>query len=183
MDKLQDTVNILKEYKQDHIIRLLEKLNKEQQDELIKQIATIDFHQIMELYNNTKKTIEFKESKIEPLKYLDKAKLTEEQRNNFDELGEKAVRNGKYAVVTMAGGQGTRLGHPGPKGTFKLNVYGKGKYLFEILTENLKEANQKYGVTIPWYIMTSKENNQQTIDFLEKHNYFGYELCYYFYTK
>ena len=57
MDKLQDTVNILKEYKQDHIIRLLEKLNKEQQEELIKQIATIDFHQIMELYNNTKKTI------------------------------------------------------------------------------------------------------------------------------
>ena len=178
MDKLQDTVNILKEYKQDHIIRLLEKLNKEQQDELIKQIATIDFHQIMELYNNTKKTIEFKESKIEPLKYLDKAKLTEEQRNNFDELGEKAVRNGEYAVVTMAGGQGTRLGHPGPKGTFKLNVYGKGKYLFEILTENLKEANQKYGVTIPWYIMTSKENNQQTIDFLEKHNYFGYDKNY-----
>ena len=40
MDKLQNTVNILKEYKQDHIIRLLEKLNKEQQDELIKQIAT-----------------------------------------------------------------------------------------------------------------------------------------------
>ena len=178
MDKLQNTVNILKESKQDHIIRLLEKLNKEQQDELIKQIATIDFHQIMELYNNTKKTIEFKESKIEPLKYLDKAKLTEEQRNNFDELGEKAVRNGEYAVVTMAGGQGTRLGHPGPKGTFKLNVYGKGKYLFEILTENLKEANQKYGVTIPWYIMTSKENNQQTIDFLEKHNYFGYDKNY-----
>jgi len=41
----------------------------------------------------------------------------------------------------MAGGQGTRLGHTGPKGTFKLDVYGKGKYLFEILAENLKDAN------------------------------------------
>ena len=178
MDKLQDTIDILKEYKQDHIIKLLKKLNEKQQDELIKQINSIDFHQIMELYHNTKKAIEFKESKIEPLKYLDKAKLTVEQRNKFDELGENAVRSGKYAVVTMAGGQGTRLGHPGPKGTFKLDVYGKGKYLFEILTENLKEANQKYGVTIPWYIMTSKENNQQTIDFLEKNNYFGYDKNY-----
>ena len=178
MDKLQDTIDILKEYKQDHIIKLLKKLNEKQQDELIKQINSIDFHQIMELYNNTKKAIEFKESKIEPLKYLDKAKLTVEQRNKFDELGENAVRSGKYAVVTMAGGQGTRLGHPGPKGTFKLDVYGKGKYLFEILTENLKEANQKYGVTIPWYIMTSKENNQQTVDFLEKNNYFGYDKNY-----
>ena len=75
----------------------------------------------------------------------------------------------------MAGGQGTRLGHNGPKGTFKLDVYGKGKYLFEILVDNLKEANQKYGVTINWYIMTSKENNEETVKFLEKNNYFGYD--------
>ena len=175
MDKKQEAIDILKEYKQDHIIRLLDKLDEEKQNELIKQIQTIDFHQIMELYNNTKKEIEFKESKIEPLKYLDKAKLTENQRKKFDELGEQIVRNGEYAVVTMAGGQGTRLGHPGPKGTFKLDVYGKGKYLFEILTENLKEANQKYGITIPWYIMTSKENNKETVEFLEKNNYFGYD--------
>ena len=75
----------------------------------------------------------------------------------------------------MAGGQGTRLGHQGPKGTFKLDVYGKGKYLFEILVENLKQANEDYGVTIPWYIMTSKENNAETVVFLEKNNYFGYD--------
>ena len=175
MDKLQDTIDILKEYKQEHIIKLLKKLDEKQQDELIKQINSIDFHQIMELYHNTKKAIEFKESKIEPLKYLDKAKLTVEQRNKFDELGENAVRSGKYAVVTMAGGQGTRLGHPGPKGTFKLDVYGKGKYLFEILADNLQEANKKYGVVINWYIMTSKENNADTVEFLEKNNYFGYD--------
>lgn len=175
MDKKQEIIQFLKEYEQEHIIKLLEKLNPIKQDELIKQIQRIDFHQITELYNNTKKKIEFKESKIEPLKYLDKAKLTDVQRKKFDELGEKSVKAGEYAVVTMAGGQGTRLGHQGPKGTFKLDVYGKGKYLFEILTENLKEANQKYDVTIPWYIMTSKENNAETVDFLEKNNYFGYD--------
>lgn len=175
MDKKQEAIDILKEYNQEHIIKLLNKLDEGKQNELIKQIKTIDFHQIMELYNNTKKEIEFKESKIEPLKYLDKSKLTENQRKKFDELGEQTVRAGEYAVVTMAGGQGTRLGHPGPKGTFKLDVYGKGKYLFEILTENLKEANQKYGTTIPWYIMTSKENNKETVEFLEKNNYFGYD--------
>ena len=130
------------------------------------------------LYNNTKKEIQFKESKIEPLKYLDKEKLSEEERKKLDDLGEETIKAGQYAVVTMAGGQGTRLGYPGPKGTFKLDVYGKGKYLFEILTENLKEATQKYGVTIPWYIMTSKENNQETVDFFKKHNYFGYDKNY-----
>jgi len=175
MDRKQECIELLKEYNQEHIIKHLEKLNGEQQDELIKQIQKIDFHLITELYNNTKKEIEFKESKIEPLKYLDKAKLTDEQRQKFDKLGEVTVKAGEYAVVTMAGGQGTRLGHQGPKGTFKLDVYGKGKYLFEILIENLKEANQKYDVIIPWYIMTSKENNAETVEFLEKNNYFGYD--------
>ena len=175
MDKKGEAIKILKEYNQEHIVNLLDKLDEIKQEELIKQIQTIDFHQITELYNNTKKEIEFKESKIEPLKYLDKAKLTDIQRKEFDELGEKIIKSGEYAVVTMAGGQGTRLGHQGPKGTFKLDVYGKGKYLFEILAENLKEANQKYDVTIPWYIMTSKENNADTVEFLEKNNYFGYD--------
>ena len=41
--------------------------------------------------------------------------------------------------------------------------------MFEILTETLKDANRKYGVVIPWYIMTSKENNAATVEFLEKH--------------
>lgn len=175
MKDLEKAIDILKEYHQEHIIKLLETLDEEQQNELIEQILKIDFHQIHELYENTKKEIEFKEKKIEPISYMDKAKLSQEQENEFNEIGRTIIRNGQYAVVTMAGGQGTRLGHPGPKGTFKLDVYGKGKYLFEILTENLKEANKIYDTTIPWYIMTSKENNDATKEFLEKNNYFGYD--------
>ena len=175
MDKRQEIFDLLKEYNQEHIIKYFDKLNEKKQEELIKQIQKIDLHEITELYNSTKRPIEFKESKIEALKYLDKAKLTKEQKAKFDNLGKQVVKNGEYAVVTMAGGQGTRLGHNGPKGTFKLDVYGKGKYLFEILVDNLKEANKKYGVTINWYIMTSRENNEETVLFLEKNNYFGYD--------
>ena len=178
MNKMHNAINILEKYNQDHIIKLLEELGEKEQKELIDQIERIDFQQISELYKNTKKEIRFKESKIEPLKYVDKAKLTTEQKEELDKLGGEIIKSGEYAVVTMAGGQGTRLGHSGPKGTFKLDVYGKGKYLFEILTENLKEANQKYGVTIPWYIMTSRENNKETVEFLEKHKYFGYDKNY-----
>ncbi len=178
MDKINETIETLKQYGQEHIVRLLEKLDEEKKQALVEQINHIDFHQMMELYENTKKEIEIKENKIEAIPYLDKAKLTDEQTSEFNKLGEEILKKGQYAVVTMAGGQGTRLGHTGPKGTFKLDVYGKGKYLFEILIENLKEANNKYGVTIPWYIMTSKENNAQTTEFLEKNNYFGYNKNY-----
>ena len=70
MDRKQEAIELLKEYNQEHIIRFLDKLDEEKQEELIKQIHRIDFHQITELYNNTKKEIEFKESKIEPLKCI-----------------------------------------------------------------------------------------------------------------
>ena len=175
MDKMQDVIELLTQYNQLHIIKWLNNLDESKKKELIDQINNIDLHQISELYDNAKKEIELKENKIEPIKYLDKQKMDEKTKLKLSELGEKIIRNGEYAVVTMAGGQGTRLEHPGPKGTFKLDVYGKGKYLFEILAENLKEANKKYDVVIPWYIMTSKENNTETVEFLEKNNYFGYE--------
>ena len=172
MDKMQDTIDLLKIYNQEHVIRLLERLDDRKKQELIEQIRKIDFQQLHELYENTKKEIEIKENKIEALSYVDKQKLQKPEKEELEELGEEILRKGEYAVVTMAGGQGTRLGHTGPKGTFKLDVYGKGKYLFEILAENLKEANKKYGKIIPWYIMTSKANNEETQKFLEKHNYF-----------
>ena len=174
MKDLEATIELLKTYNQEHIIKLLNNLEENKKEELLKQINEIDFHQMLELYDNTKKGNQLKNNKIEAISYLDKEKLSKEQVEEFESAGEKIISNGQYAVVTMAGGQGTRLGHTGPKGTFKLDVYGKGKYLFEILAENLKDANSKYNTTIPWYIMTSKENNEETINFLEKNNYFGY---------
>ena len=61
MEKEQETIKLLKEYNQEHIIKLLEKLDGKEKEELINQINNIDFHQINELYQNTKKDIEIKE--------------------------------------------------------------------------------------------------------------------------
>jgi len=88
--------------------------------------------------------------------------------------GEQVIRDNKFAVATMAGGQGTRLGTAAPKGTYRIDVEPEGKYLFEIISDTLKDANEKYGVVIPWYIMTSKENNKKTVEFLSEQDYFGY---------
>ena len=82
MDKLQDAIDILRVYNQEHIIKLLEKLNAEEKEELLEQINKIDFQQMKELYDNTKKTIELKENKIEPLKYCDKSKLSKMRKKN-----------------------------------------------------------------------------------------------------
>ena len=89
MDKTQDIINTLKTYNQEHIINLLNKLEGKKREELIEQINNIDFHQIMELYDNTKKEIEIKENKIESISYLDKEKLTKDQKEEFDKLVKK----------------------------------------------------------------------------------------------
>ena len=109
MDKTQDTIQLLKTYHQEHIVKLLEQLEGKEKEELIEQINKIDFHQIMELYDSTKREIEIRENRIENIAYLDKAKLSKEQKEDFERLGEMAIRNGEYAVVTKAGGQGSRL--------------------------------------------------------------------------
>ena len=165
---------LLKKYNQEHLLKYIEMTDKK--EELIKQIEKINFEQLQDLYSVSKRDNEkaIKGIIIEHVPFVDKYKLDAEKSNNLQTLGEEVIKNGKYAVVTMAGGQGTRLGHDGPKGTFKLNVKPRPKYLFEILAENLQRENEKYNIVIPWYIMTSTENNAKTVSFFEENNYFGY---------
>lgn len=61
--------------------------------------------------------------------------MSDEDQEKYTKLGEDIIKNNQYAVVTMAGGQGTRLGHKGPKGTFLIDVLPEPKYLFQILAE------------------------------------------------
>ena len=106
--------------------------------------------------------------------FIQKINVSNLDCNEAKEKIEDIIKNNQYAVVTMAVGQGTRLGHKGPKGTFLIDVLPEPKYLFQILAENLERANKKYGIILPWYIMTSTENNAETVKFFEEHNYFGY---------
>ena len=108
MDKLQEVVLILKEYNQEHIIKYMENLNEKEKEELEEQILKIDFHQLTELYENAKKIIEIKENKIEKIDYIDKQKMSNSQKQQLSDIGGAVVATGKYAVVTMAGGQGSR---------------------------------------------------------------------------
>ena len=164
----------LKEYNQEQLLNSYEELENNRKEKLINQIRQIDFEQVNNLYEKTKHKIEFGDAKIEPISYVDKSKMSSEELKKYEELGSEIIKNGKFAVVTMAGGQGTRLGHKGPKGTFDLGL-DSHKSIFEILCDTLKEAKEKYGMYIPWYIMTSEENNNQTTEFFEKNNYFGYD--------
>ena len=164
---------ILKKYNQEHLLNFFEHLSENEQKEFLNQVENIDFKLIENLYSLTKTTTNFGEQKIEPMEYLDKSKLSEEDLEKYKKIGDELIKNNQLAVVTMAGGQGTRLGHNGPKGTYDLGLESH-KCIFEILCDNLKRAKEEYGVSIPWYIMTSRENNEETKKFFKEKNFFEY---------
>jgi UDP-N-acetylglucosamine pyrophosphorylase len=86
--------------------------------------------------------------------------------------GEAALAAGRVAAFTVAGGQGTRLGYDGPKGTFPVTPV-KGKTLFQVFAEKLLAAGRRYGRPLHWFIMTSHQNHAATEAFLGEHGYFG----------
>ena len=173
-EEIEDIKKKLKKYSQEHLLNNFKNLSEEKQKRLLEQIKNIDFDLIKSLYDTTQNiTTEIQDAEIKPSEFLDKEKLYDDYKK-YKEIGEKAIRTKKLAAVTMAGGQGTRLGHDGPKGTYDIGLESH-KSLFELLSDGLKEQGKKYGVIIPWFIMTSRENNDATVEFFAKHRYFGYE--------
>lgn len=170
-------IEIVKKYDQEHLLKYIDLIpTDEGKKDLISDIEKIDFERLKQLYSlsnqnfkNTMKTV-----MLEHIRVFDKDRFSDEENKEILNIGEDIIANNQYAVVTMAGGQGTRLGHKGPKGTFILNVKPEPKSLFQIIAENLIKANNKYGIILNWYIMTSTENNDETVKYFEDNNYFGY---------
>lgn len=174
MENLEKAIEKLNKYGQDHIIEIMEKFTDEEKEKIAKQINEMDFDSIEHLYNSLVEKKECMCQTISPISALKKNKLSLDELEEINDFGKHVLVSKQFAVATMSGGQGTRLGYCKPKGTFKIDVDPEPKYLFEIVCDTLKRANKKYDIVIPWYIMTSQENNDEIVDFFEKNDYFGY---------
>jgi len=86
--------------------------------------------------------------------------------------GEEALRAGRVAAFTVAGGQGTRLGFDGPKGTFPVTPV-RGASLFQVFAEKVLAARQRYECNLPWFLMTSELNHEATVAFFQENSFFG----------
>jgi UDP-N-acetylglucosamine/UDP-N-acetylgalactosamine diphosphorylase len=88
------------------------------------------------------------------------------------DTGEMALRAGRVAAFTVAGGQGTRLGFDGPKGTFPVTPL-KQKTLFQVFAEKIRAAGIRYGRPLHWFIMTSHQNHAATEAYFAENDFHG----------
>lgn len=100
---------ILKKYNQNHIIEWMDKQEKSIKQKIINQVLEIDLKELEDLYKKVKEGVQKKDYNIAPLTSIVRENLTLEEENKYISLGEEILKNNQYAVVTMAGGQGTRL--------------------------------------------------------------------------
>jgi UDP-N-acetylglucosamine/UDP-N-acetylgalactosamine diphosphorylase len=86
--------------------------------------------------------------------------------------GEALLAEGEVAVLIVAGGQGTRLGLPGPKGAFPLGPV-TSRTLFAQQAQKLHAARRRSGRPLPWLVMTSEATDAATRDLFEAERCFG----------
>lgn len=84
----------------------------------------------------------------------------------------RAAARGAGLLRPVAGGQGTRLGFDGPKGTYPIAPV-TGKSLFQYFAESILRTGEKFGCRLTWYIMTSLLNREATEAFFKEHAFFG----------
>ena len=163
----------LKKYDQMQLLRFYDELPPEKQEGLLAEIEKINFDVI-----NINNQSESKGS-IAPIDAMTLSEI-ENVKDELRETGLRAIREGEAAAVLLAGGQGTRLGLDGPKGT--LNV-GETRelYIFQCQVESLLKVKEEAGAWIPLLIMTSDKNDAATRAFFEEHDYFGYNKDYVFF--
>lgn len=162
---------------QGHVFAHWGELSSEQRDSLAGQAAEIDLEEVRWLYDNLVKSDQpsgLSLDGLEPAPYEQHpaAGGKPERWREMRIIGEGAIRSGRVAAFTVAGGQGTRLGFDGPKGTFPATPV-RGKPLFQVFAEKLRATEQRYTVTIPWFIMTSDLNHEDTVKAFRAANFWG----------
>ncbi len=172
----QQIVKLLGKHDQGHLLSFYDQLDPHRQQDLLEQIRQLDFSAIpgwIEQYvlNGAPLPVP---TELEPAPYYPARPDTRlvERYDKARARGEELLRGGKVAAFVVAGGQGTRLGFDGPKGNFPISPIRK-KTLFRIFAETIAATATKYGAAIPWYIMTSPQNHQATLDIFESEGYYG----------
>ncbi len=161
---------------QDHLLRFWGELDDTRRAELLSDIEAIDFARFAPLiatHVRGKPAFSAPRSIEPPAAFPaepgpDQQALYERARAR----GVEAIRAGRVAAFTVAGGQGTRLGYDGPKGGFRISPIRRAP-LFQLFAEALRGVERRWGRAIDWHIMTSPANHDETLALFAEADWYG----------
>ncbi len=173
---------------QEHLLKFFNTLSEDIQIRYAAELENLDLDLLQELIKShvlQKPSIALPDG-LTPAPYFPLTPRNEDEKAYYlaaDAAGEELLRAGKVAALTVAGGQGSRLGFDGPKGTYPIAPVS-AKTLFQYFAESLLSASRKFNTTLHWFIMTSVLNDQPTKEFFAENNYFGMNKdCVHFFTQ
>ncbi|HMM48452.1 MAG TPA: UTP--glucose-1-phosphate uridylyltransferase [Miltoncostaeaceae bacterium] len=152
---------------QEHLCAALERLPREDADHLASQLREVDLDLIARLVDRLVRTAGPRTlGEVTPADAADFIRLPEtaddEQREqDARHAGRRMLSEGRVAAVLLAGGQGSRLGFPGPKGDFPFLPITRRTLFWQHCT-TIAALRTRYGAPLPLYILTSPTNDAET---------------------
>jgi len=173
----EETWKSLQESPYGYLLHFWDGLDKAQRSNLLDQIATLNFERIARLHSahetaDTGRNVAKKASAPTTLIPADFRESDPQRFQQAEAIGCQALQQGKVGVMLVAGGEGTRLGFPHPKGKFPIGPVSN-KSLYQLLAEQVVALQLRSQAIIPYYVMTSHATHDETALFFEEHKWFG----------
>ncbi len=171
----QQIIDELEGVGQQRLADALRSLPPDQADRLALQVASIDLPLVGRLVDElVRRPAPVAHPDIGPAEVdrLPDDPAGHARRQEAFAVGEQALRDGRVALVLLAGGQGTRLGFDHPKGMFPIGPVS-GAPLLAIHAAGVLDTRRRYGCDLPLFLMTSEGNNAETQALLEEKMLFG----------
>jgi UDP-N-acetylglucosamine/UDP-N-acetylgalactosamine diphosphorylase len=166
-------VEKLQESGQEHLFRFWDMLSDAERELLLRDIGAVDFSLLRDLKvlleNGQRTGGSLAPPEVIAIPGTSEALAREREAR---EAGESLLRSASLAAFTAAGGQSSRLGLEAPKGTYPVTPV-RNKSLFQMFAEKIRAAETRYGVTIPWVLMVSDTNREETEGFFRRNGHFG----------
>ena len=161
---------------QQHLLDHLEQLDSAARQKLLQELGQVDWELIQRLYQQRHRQQEDWASLAAEALPPQAVRYGEPWQGQVAEAvadrGREALAQGQVAVLIVAGGEGTRLGFPHPKGMFPVGPVS-GASLYQILLEKVLARSQQAARAVPLLLMTSPSTDAPTRRFLEEHRWFG----------
>ena len=170
--RLEVAAERLRSHHQEQVLTGIDGLDDAQLTTFLDELESVDLDEIDRLSSGIGVESDHSDASLpapEPAPYVAR---DSDEAMTCRAAGEELIAQGGVAAFTVAGGQGTRLGWKGPKGTFPATPVA-GKPLFRVFAEQITAMEQRYDVEIPWYVMTSPLNDADTRAFFEDNKWFG----------